>query len=387
MIVWPVSSSVRTWNVGSSSDSAPSALPSLSWSILVFGSMATEITGSGNSIRSSTIGCAGSQSVSPVVVFLRPTAATMSPANTPSLSSRWLACIWRMRPTRSFLSLVALSTAAARAELARVDAEVGELADVGVAHDLERERRERLVVVGGALDRLTGLDVDALDRRDVERARQVVDDRVEQGLHALVLERRAAEHGHDLAAHRRGAHAVAQVVGGDLLVADVLLEHVLVELADDVDELVAPVLGVGLELGGDLDGLVALAHRRRPRRAPSSGAGRRRPGSSLSAPIGSCASATVGVEPVLDHVDAAEEVGADAVHLVDEAHPRHVVLVGLPPHGLGLGLDAGDRVEDRDRAVEHAQRPLDLDREVDVAGRVDDVDPRVAPLAGRWPRW
>ena len=110
MIVWPVSSSVRTWKVGSSSDSAPSALPSLSWSTFVFGSIATEITGSGNSIRSSTIGWLGSQSVSPVVVFLSPTAATMSPAKTPSLSSRWLACIWRMRPTRSFLSLVALST-------------------------------------------------------------------------------------------------------------------------------------------------------------------------------------------------------------------------------------------------------------------------------------
>ena len=144
MIVWPVSSSVRTENVGSSSDSEPSALPSLSWSALVFGSTATWITGSGNSIRSSTIGLAGSQSVSPVVVFFRPTAATMSPANTASLSSRWLACIWRMRPTRSFLSFVALSTDGAGLERARVHAEVGELADVRVAHDLERQGRERL---------------------------------------------------------------------------------------------------------------------------------------------------------------------------------------------------------------------------------------------------
>jgi hypothetical protein len=47
-----------------------------------------------------------------------------------------------------------------------------------------------------------------------------------------------------------------------------------------------------------------------------------------------------------------------------------------------LGLDACDRVEDRDRTVEHAQAALDLDREVDVAGRVDDVDPVALPLAG-----
>jgi hypothetical protein len=50
--------------------------------------------------------------------------------------------------------------------------------------------------------------VDALDRRDVERRRQVVDDRVEQRLHALVLERRAAEHRHDL--RRRTVRACAR---------------------------------------------------------------------------------------------------------------------------------------------------------------------------------
>ena len=48
MTVWPVSSSVRTRNVGSSSERANSALPSLSWSALVFGSTATWMTGSGN---------------------------------------------------------------------------------------------------------------------------------------------------------------------------------------------------------------------------------------------------------------------------------------------------------------------------------------------------
>ena len=87
-----------------------------------------------------------------------------------------------------------------------------------------------------------------------------------------------------------------------------------------------------------------------------------------------------GVEPVADHRHAAVEVGADAVHLVDEAEPGHVVLVGLAPNGLGLGLDARDGVEHGNRAVEHPQAALDLDGEVDVAGRVDDVDLAIAPL-------
>jgi hypothetical protein len=87
-------------------------------------------------------------------------------------------------------------------------------------------------------------------------------------------------------------------------------------------------------------------------------------------------------------VERGEEVGADAVHLVDEAHARHAVLVGLAPHGLGLGLHAGDPVEHRDRAVEHAQRTLDLDGEVDVAGGVDDVDAMLngpCPRSRSWP--
>ena len=78
------------------------------------------------------------------------------------------------------------------------------------------------------------------------------------------------------------------------------------------------------------------------------------------------------------------EVGAHAVELVDEAHARHAVLVGLAPDRLGLGLDAGDAVEHGDGAVEDAQRALDLDREVDVAGGVDDVDPVVAPERRWW---
>ena len=87
-----------------------------------------------------------------------------------------------------------------------------------------------------------------------------------------------------------------------------------------------------------------------------------------------------GVEARHHHVDTAEEVRTGAVELVDEAHTRDVVLVGLAPDVLGLRLHAGDTVVDRDGAVEHAQRPLHLDREVDVTGRVDDLDRVALPL-------
>ena len=75
----------------------------------------------------------------------------------------------------------------------------------------------------------------------------------------------------------------------------------------------------------------------------------------------------MGAQAILDHADAALEVGAGAVHLVDEDEAGNVVLVGLAPDRLGLRLDAGDGIEDDHATVEHAQRALDLDREVDVA--------------------
>ena len=57
----------------------------------------------------------------------------------------------------------------------------------------------------------------------------------------------------------------------------------------------------------------------------------------------------------------------DAVHLVGEDDAGDAVAVGLAPDRLGLRLHAGHRVEQRDRAVEHAERALHLDGEVHVS--------------------
>ena len=91
----------------------------------------------------------------------------------------------------------------------------------------------------------------------------------------------------------------------------------------------------------------------------------------------------VRAEPVAHRLHGGVEVRASAVHLVDEGDARHAVAVGLAPDRLRLRLNAGDRVEHGDRAVEHAQRALDLDGEVHVSGSIDNVDPMVAPRRGR----
>ncbi len=87
-------------------------------------------------------------------------------------------------------------------------------------------------------------------------------------------------------------------------------------------------------------------------------------------------------EALANLFDDVEEVGAHAVHLVDEDDARNFVLVGLAPDGLRLRLHRGNRVEERDETVEHAQRAFDFDGEVHVARRIDNVDARIAPRRG-----
>ena len=79
-------------------------------------------------------------------------------------------------------------------------------------------------------------------------------------------------------------------------------------------------------------------------------------------------------ELLLEHRRDALVVRARVVHLVDERDARDVVALHLPVDGDRLALNALARVEDEDRTIEHAERAFDFDREVDVAGSVDDVD-------------
>src|SRR5690554_1943644 len=77
---------------------------------------------------------------------------------------------------------------------AGVAAEEGELPDVGIVHDLERERREGGAIVRRTRHAIFGIvGMDALDGHDIGRARHEVDDRVEERLDALILEGGVAE--------------------------------------------------------------------------------------------------------------------------------------------------------------------------------------------------
>ena len=90
----------------------------------------------------------------------------------------------------------------------------------------------------------------------------------------------------------------------------------------------------------------------------------------------------LGIEALADGVDGMLEIGAHLVDLVDETNSRNAVFIGLTPDFFRLRLHAVNRVKHRNRAVEHAQRPLDFGGEVHVAGSINNVDANIAPGAG-----
>ena len=223
---------------------------------------------------------------------------------------------------------------------------------------------------------LLGLGVDTLDGGYVQRRGQERDDRVEQLLHTLVVERRTAEHGHERHVDRSLADCGDKLVGGDRIgVLEELLHQGLVRSGNLLDELRTPLGGLGLHVVGDLlqhevvaDGLVVEVvdriiiykvyqalelvlrtdgqHYRQRRSA----------------------------EVLLDLGAYRQEVGARTVHLVHVADTGYVVFVGLTPYRLRLGLDTAHSAERGNGAVKYAQRTLHLDREVDVSRSIDQVD-------------
>ena len=74
------------------------------------------------------------------------------------------------------------------AERAGINAEENKLADKRIAPQFECERTERRVVVGRRLHRFVRVGLHAFGRRNIERARQIIDHGIDQVLHAFILE-------------------------------------------------------------------------------------------------------------------------------------------------------------------------------------------------------
>ena len=197
--------------------------------------------------------------------------------------------------------------------------------------------------------------VDALDGGHVDRRRQIVHHRVEQRLHALVLEGRAAQHREERAGQHRLADQALQGRLIGLLAVEVGGENLVVEFDGGFQQLLAIFLGLLDQILGNIDvrelGVELLFF-------PDHALHADEIDQTLEVILRSDRKLDrdrLGAEAIDNILHAFVEVGAGLIHLVGENDARNLVLVALTPDRFGLRLDALVGIEHAYGAVEHAQ--------------------------------
>ncbi|OPZ61579.1 MAG: hypothetical protein BWY88_00171 [Synergistetes bacterium ADurb.Bin520] len=263
---------------------------------------------------------------------------------------------------------------------AGVDAAERQAPHEGVHHDLEGQGREGGIHAALPHDTSPRLRVGAHGRGKIHGARKIVHHRIEKELHALVLERRAAEHGHEL--HGDGASAQGgpnQVVWNGLGVQK-QGHDLFVEIGQGLHDGLPAQAGLLLKFRRDGHHLGIRPHFIGKKHCPLThqvdG-----PLEGVFHPYGDLDGHRAGPEALLDAPDYVVEIRPHAIHLVDEGHPGYPVLIGLAPHRFGLGLHSPHGAEHGHGTVQDPHGPLHLHGKVHVSGRINEIDQAFLPVA------
>jgi hypothetical protein len=182
----------------------------------------------------------------------------------------------------------------------------------------------------------------SLDGRNVHRRRKEIDNAVQHCLDALVLERGATENRHDEAADGGAANGVSDLVVCELDAAEVLLDQRLVVRDGGLDHIMAGLLHRLAIFLGNFSDLELLAKRFIVEDVLLALDDIDVPRERFSRTNRQLDRICVLRKSVLDHPHASIEVRTDTVHLVGEDQTGYAITIGLPPHRLGLRLDASD---------------------------------------------
>src|SRR5690606_17507693 len=151
------------------------------------------------------------------------------------------------------------------------------------------------------------------------------DHRVQHTLHALVLEGTAAQHRLDFASDGTGTQGLDDLFFGEVALFEVFVHQLFGRLGGRFDELLAPFVGRILELGRDIAVLELDALRGV---VPQDGFQLDEVYHALEGVFGTHGDDDghgIGAQAGLQLVVDLEEVGAGAVHLVDEGQTRHAI--------------------------------------------------------------
>src|SRR5690606_18457087 len=215
-------------------------------------------------------------------------------------------------------------------EYAGINTNKGQGADKGIRRYLERQCGKWLVISGVTFRLLAILQL-ATNSINVVRRREVTDHGIQHRLDALVLERRTTKDRNDLAGQYTLSNRSMDLVLGQRFAAKVFFHELIVCFGGRFDQLLAP-LGTGIN-----------HFRRRIRQlegrthiilAPPDRLVGNQVNDALEVFLkanGQLHDNRVGIQLGAHLLSDTQEIGAGAVHLVDERDTRHLVLVGLSP--------------------------------------------------------
>src|SRR6266851_3087078 len=206
--VCPVSGSVETRNVGSSCASRCMATPSLSWSAFLVAERVAGIHALQAHTGANIAGVNGVDFLALVGVHLQQAADALA---------------------RAFSRI---HHVASGFQHARINANIRHVSDERVGHNLERQRRKRLIVRRPPKNGFIRRGIRALHRRNVQRRRQIIHYRVQQRLNAFVLERRTRQHRHNFQRQGRFPDRLAHFFESQRHAIQILLDQLVVMLGD-----------------------------------------------------------------------------------------------------------------------------------------------------------
>ena len=237
--------------------------------------------------------------------------------------------------------------------------------------DLKNQCREGGVGLQMPVFLRTGLRMDAANRSHVQGRGQISADGVKQQFHAFVLVGAAAKYRNYLPAQGLPAQNSPDLFFGDGIRTFKILAHQLFVIFGEGLQQVQPALLNGFPQGFrhrrlqhslPIPYVCTLAyqidHASKFVLLPYRNLHRQRPGGQTQSHL----------------LHYRVIIGAGQVHLVDKGYARHTVTVSLPPNRFRLRFHAVDRRKQQHQAIQYAHGTLDLNREIDMPRRVDDID-------------
>ena len=263
-------------------------------------------------------------------------------------------CVHLQNTTQTLVGVLgAVQDSGALFQRTGVHAEVAQLTNVGVGSNLECQSGEGSLVGSRTEILFLGLRVGTLDALLIQGAGHIVHDSIQDFLDTLVLVGSTADNGNHLVGNGGAADNGLDFGHGDFFAFQVLHGQVVIQSGDGVHQLLVVLFSQVNHVFGDIfhtDILTQIIiedvclHGQQVDIALEE---------SLGAD-GQLDGHCIALQALVDHLENTVEVGTHDVHLVDVNHAGNLVLVGLTPNGLGLGLNTALGTQNGDSAVQHA---------------------------------